>query len=120
MRLIAVGINHRTAPVALRESLDFRRAGLEAGLEALGRRELVREAVLVSTCNRVEIYAGVDSDTVADACARFLARVSRRRVGDARPPSLRPRAATTPRGISFASPPGSIRWSSASRRFSDR
>ena len=73
MRLIAVGVNHRTAPVALRESLDFRRAGLDAALEALSRRELVREAVIVSTCNRVELYAAVDSDTVADACARFLA-----------------------------------------------
>jgi glutamyl-tRNA reductase len=73
MQLIAVGLNHRSAPVALREALDFRRAGLDAALAALDRCALVREAVLVSTCNRVEMYAAVDSDTVADACARFLA-----------------------------------------------
>jgi glutamyl-tRNA reductase len=72
MRLVAVGIDHRTAPIELREALDFRRDGVEAAHAALARRELVREAVLVSTCNRVEIYAAVDSDTVADACARFL------------------------------------------------
>lgn len=73
MRLIVVGLNHRTAPVELREALDFRRAGLDAALAALGRHELVRESVIVSTCNRVEIYAAVESDTVAGACARFLA-----------------------------------------------
>jgi glutamyl-tRNA reductase len=73
MLLVAVGINHRTAPVALREALDFRRDGLDAGHAALARCELVREAVLVSTCNRSEIYAVVDSETVAEACARFMA-----------------------------------------------
>lgn len=73
MQLIAVGINHRTAPVALREALDFRRDGLDAAHAALTRCELVREAVLVSTCNRSEIYAAVDGEGVADACARFMA-----------------------------------------------
>jgi glutamyl-tRNA reductase len=73
MQLVAAGIDHRTAPVELREALDFRRDGLEPAHAALARCELVREAVLVSTCNRVEIYAAVESDTVADACARFLA-----------------------------------------------
>ena len=73
MQLIAVGINHRTAPVELREALDFRRDGLDTALTALSRCELVREAVLVSTCNRSEIYAAVRGDGVADACARFMA-----------------------------------------------
>jgi glutamyl-tRNA reductase len=73
MRLVVAGVNHRTAPVELREALDFRQGGLDAALAALGRHELVRESVIVSTCNRVEIYAAVESDTVADACARFLA-----------------------------------------------
>jgi glutamyl-tRNA reductase len=73
MQLVAAGIDHRTAPVELREALDFRRDGLEPAHAALARCELVREAVLVSTCNRVEIYAAVESETVADACARFLA-----------------------------------------------
>jgi len=73
MQLVAVGINHRTAPVQLREALDFRRDGLDAAHAALARCELVREAVLVSTCNRSEIYAAVHGDAVADACARFMA-----------------------------------------------
>jgi len=73
MQLVAAGLDHRTAPVALREAADFRRDGFDAAHAALSRCELVREAVLVSTCNRVEIYASVDGDGVADACARFLA-----------------------------------------------
>jgi glutamyl-tRNA reductase len=77
MPLVAVGIDHRSAPVELREALDFRREGLEAGLAAFARCELVREAVLVSTCNRSEIYAAVESDGVADACARFMGEYHR-------------------------------------------
>lgn len=47
MRLFAVGISHRTAPVELRECLDFSRRGLDAALEALGARHLAREAVVL-------------------------------------------------------------------------
>ena len=73
MQLVAVGVNHRTAPVALREALDFRRDGLDAALTALDRCALVREAVLVSTCNRVEIYAAVEATGGGRRARRFLA-----------------------------------------------
>ncbi len=72
MRLLAVGISHRTAPVELRESVDFGRGGLETALSALAARGLGREVVLLSTCNRSEIYLGADADAAADACARFM------------------------------------------------
>jgi glutamyl-tRNA reductase len=72
MRLLAVGISHRTAPVELRESVDFGRGGLEAALTAFAARGLGREVVLLSTCNRSEIYLGADADAAADACARFM------------------------------------------------
>ncbi len=71
MRLLAVGISHRTAPVELRESVDFGRGGLETALSAFAARGLGREVVLLSTCNRSEIYLGADADA-ADACARFM------------------------------------------------
>ena len=58
MRLFAVGISHRTAPVELRECVDFARDGLDAALAALAARNVTREAVVLSTCNRAEIYAG--------------------------------------------------------------
>ena len=73
MRLFAVSISHRTAPVELRESVDFSRRGLEAALEALGTRNLAREAVVVSTCNRAEIYAAAESTGGAESCGRFIA-----------------------------------------------
>jgi glutamyl-tRNA reductase len=73
MKLVAVGVSHRTAPVELREAVDFSRAGFDAALAALATRRVARETVVVSTCNRAEIYAAADSDTVADACARFIA-----------------------------------------------
>jgi glutamyl-tRNA reductase len=57
MRLFAVGLSHRTAPVELRECVDFTRAGVEAALSALASRGVGREAVVLSTCNRAEIYA---------------------------------------------------------------
>jgi len=72
MRLFVVGISHRTAPVELRESVDFTRRGVPAALQALHATNLARETVVLSTCNRAEIYAGADSDGVVDAFARFI------------------------------------------------
>lgn len=73
MRLFAVGISHRTAPVELRECVDFSRRGLDAALEALGARKLAREAVVLSTCNRAEIYAAAETDAATESCGRFIA-----------------------------------------------
>ena len=73
MRLFAVSISHRTAPVELRECLDFSRRGLDAALEAIGTRHLAPEAVVVSTCNRAEIYGAAESDRAAEFCGRFIA-----------------------------------------------
>jgi len=73
MKLVAVGVSHRTAPVELREAVDFSRAGFDAALTALASRQVAREAVVVSTCNRAEIYAAADTDAAAETCARFIA-----------------------------------------------
>ena len=73
MRLHAVGISHRTAPVELRECVDFARQGLDSALADLGRRGFAREVVVLSTCNRAEIYAVTDGDEGApDALALFM------------------------------------------------
>ncbi len=72
MRLFAVGISHRTAPVELRECVDFARRGVDAALTALAARKLTREAVVLSTCNRSEIYGAAESDAAAEACGRFI------------------------------------------------
>ena len=56
MHLLLVGASHRTAPLELRERLDFNSRGLEQAVRALIARQATAEAVVVSTCNRAEIY----------------------------------------------------------------
>jgi glutamyl-tRNA reductase len=60
MHLLLVGISHRTAPVELRERVDFQARDLAAALRALAERGSAREAVVVSTCNRAEMYVACD------------------------------------------------------------
>jgi glutamyl-tRNA reductase len=60
MTLIALGLNHRTAPVALREQVAFPREGLVTALRDLLDQAGVAEAAILSTCNRTELYAVVD------------------------------------------------------------
>src|SRR5579862_5410570 len=60
MHLLLVGISHRTAPVELRERVDFQARGVDGALRALGARGATRETVVLSTCNRAELYAACD------------------------------------------------------------
>ena len=60
MHLVLVGISHRTAPVDLRERVDFQARGVGDALRALAGRGSAREAVVVSTCNRAEMYVACD------------------------------------------------------------
>ena len=72
MRLLAVGLSHRTAPVELRETVDFSRKGLDTALAELASRGIGRELVVLSTCNRAEIYAVAETDETADHIGRFF------------------------------------------------
>ncbi len=56
MQFVTYGINHNTAPINIRENIAFNDALLPAALESLKQQENVLEAVIVSTCNRTEIY----------------------------------------------------------------
>lgn len=71
MSLFALGINHQTAPVALRERVAFAGDALDAALAQLRALPPVREVALLSTCNRTELYAVCDDD--GDALAHWLA-----------------------------------------------
>ncbi len=62
MTLLAIGINHQTAPVELRERVAFADHALPAALEGLRELPSVREVVLLSTCNRTELYAVTEDD----------------------------------------------------------
>lgn len=60
MEIVALGINHKTAPVEVRERFSFSENAVPDALSRLRSLEGVMEAVLLSTCNRVEIYAVVE------------------------------------------------------------
>ncbi|MDR8443694.1 glutamyl-tRNA reductase, partial [Acinetobacter baumannii] len=56
MTLLALGINHKTAPVALRERVTFSPETLDKALESLLAQPMVQGGVVLSTCNRTELY----------------------------------------------------------------
>jgi glutamyl-tRNA reductase len=62
MTLLAIGINHQTAPVGLRERVAFADHSLPGALAALRGLPSVREVALLSTCNRTELYAIAEND----------------------------------------------------------
>lgn len=82
--LVCVGLSYRTAPLELRERLAFPDDGIDPALRELVELPSVGEAVLVSTCNRVEIYAttraglGVASASAAVAEVRAYLASSRK------------------------------------------
>src|SRR5919109_4491141 len=59
MHIIVVGLNHKTTPIELRERLHFPTASLEDPLEKLALYTEGGDRVILSTCNRVEIYGHV-------------------------------------------------------------
>jgi len=86
MRLELVGLNHRTAPVEIRERLALRDDQLQGSLEHLRAAVDAREAVILSTCNRVELYLAGDSERLAPASvAAYLAASNALTLDDLRP-----------------------------------
>jgi glutamyl-tRNA reductase len=61
MSILAFGINHKTAPVTIREKVAFEPAQVVDALKDLVSRPHVAEAAIVSTCNRTELYCGLES-----------------------------------------------------------
>ena len=76
MHLVLVGLSHKTAPIEIRETLTFPAPVQPVALAALTGRAEVAEAVILSTCNRTEVYAvasaqGGGVDAVIDFLATF-------------------------------------------------
>lgn len=63
MTLLALGINHKTAPVALRERVSFTPDTLDQALNSLLSQPMVQSGVVLSTCNRTELYLSVEQQT---------------------------------------------------------
>lgn len=74
MSIIVCGINHKTAPIALREKVYFSLEKVPFYLQDLLNSGLVREAVLLSTCNRSELYCETDNISAIKAwfCQQFV------------------------------------------------
>jgi glutamyl-tRNA reductase len=74
MDIFVVGLSHKTAPVALREKVAFAPERLAQALHQLAALAPLREVLIVSTCNRVELYAsGPDAAAGSAALRDFLA-----------------------------------------------
>ena len=75
MDLLLLGMSHHTAPVDLRERVDFSKRGLTAALRELAAWPSPAESVVLTTCNRAEIYVACeDVETTRGDLARFMSR----------------------------------------------
>jgi len=74
MNLLLVGMNHRTAPVEVRERMNISEARLGTAVSDLVRREGILEGLIISTCNRIEVIASAPDQVDGEPPLRqFLA-----------------------------------------------
>ena len=73
MQLICLGLNHKTAPVEVREQFSIAKTSIQQGLANLNDYAGLDEVVVLSTCNRSEIYAVADeADDGLEAVRQFF------------------------------------------------
>jgi len=82
--IVVVGLSHETAPIAIREAFAFPKERLAEALARLRSETPLGEAMILSTCNRVEIY-GRASEPCTDAIAAFLAEYHARPASEVAP-----------------------------------
>lgn len=82
MQLFAFGVNHHTAPLDIREHVAFTEESMQHALHDLVGHQPVKEAAIVSTCNRTEIYCNTDAP---DKAIGWLADFHQLRTGDLEP-----------------------------------
>ena len=73
MSLVLVGISHKTAPIKVREKFSFTKEKLKETLIKLKKADFINGIIILSTCNRMEIYADImDTDLATKQLSRFL------------------------------------------------
>lgn len=72
MAIVVVGVNHKSAPLSVREKLAFSENQIRDSILSLKGMEGVRECVILSTCNRVEVIASSDHEKGIGSIQRFL------------------------------------------------
>ncbi len=81
--IILLGLNHKTAPIELRECIAFSKEEADAALKAFGKAPAISEVVLISTCNRVEILmATQDKSNAVNTAKTFLAEIKKLPMAD--------------------------------------
>jgi glutamyl-tRNA reductase len=70
MKIVVVGINHKNTPLNIREKGSFMTRTLKEGIEALKQEESIAEVLILSTCNRSEIYAATRNPEAALAALK--------------------------------------------------
>lgn len=71
MQLTAVGLNHQTAPLSIREKLAFAAASLPEAVRNLAHSKAAKEAVILSTCNRTELYCVGETEQIIEWLAQY-------------------------------------------------
>src|SRR3990172_7541681 len=74
MHLIAAGLNHHTAPLELREKLALGKEQFQGALEELSGR--VEQGMLLSTCNRTEVYVAGEASPAPETLWQYLSSLS--------------------------------------------
>ena len=75
-RIINIGLNHETAPVALRECLAVESGNIQKALGLMRSLEVVREGFFLSTCNRVEVlFVALDVEEAKRAVVSLLSKI---------------------------------------------
>ncbi len=69
LRTLVLGISYKTAPIEIRELFSFSKQSLESAVRMLSSKPHVEECVIISTCNRVEIYAVSEN---VEACLEII------------------------------------------------
>jgi glutamyl-tRNA reductase len=125
MSVVVIGLSHRTSPVELRERFAFADEKIPGALAKLRESGVVNEAVILSTCNRVEIYAvtSLAADAAFAQLKNFLVNQSAVVVRDSvldcgSPLSLSDATAKAPEGWRTPKPGGSSQAPLQSREFS--
>jgi glutamyl-tRNA reductase len=80
MALFTLGINHHTAPLAVREQVAFHAEKLQQALADLTRGKTVHEAAILSTCNRTELYVSTDTPEAAAVWLAEYHRIARHEI----------------------------------------
>lgn len=85
MQWVVLGLNHKTVPVEIREKFAMTAESIKSGLRHIEDLPGISEAVVLSTCNRTEMYAVLSSEAGKDSLKEFFLTLSGNTEADAKP-----------------------------------